>query len=132
MTLEQQIERALAALPKEPKTVVVFPRKKSRPTSKGFAAVRRPAGKKRGAGAKGWRATIHAKPGKLLLGGKRAVTSSCFPLKQDAEDWVYAMAQPNMGEVSYKQCPLDRKMAALLQPFRGGKCRSPRRRKARR
>lgn len=43
----------------------------------------------------GYRGAIWAKPGKLLLGGVKSTCSTWFDTKQEAEDWLYAMNQPN-------------------------------------
>lgn len=44
----------------------------------------------------GFRGAIWAKPGKLLLGGVPSAASSWFDTRQEAEDWLYAMNQPNI------------------------------------
>jgi len=43
-----------------------------------------------------YRGAIWAKPGKLLLGGVPSAASVWFDTRQEAEDWLYAMAQPNI------------------------------------
>jgi hypothetical protein len=47
-----------------------------------------------------FRGVITAVPGKLLRGAARKVTSSWFATWKDAEDWLYAMQQPNMASVT--------------------------------
>lgn len=44
----------------------------------------------------GYRGAIWAKEGKLLLGGVKSACSTWFETRQEAEDWLYAMAQPNI------------------------------------
>lgn len=44
----------------------------------------------------GFRGAIWAKPGKLLLGGVVSAASVWFDTRQEAEDWLYAMNQPNI------------------------------------
>lgn len=51
----------------------------------------------------GFRGAIWAKPGMLLLGGVPSVASSWFTTRQEAEDWLYAMADGQADKIDLQE-----------------------------
>ena len=51
----------------------------------------------------GYRGAIWAKEGKLLLGGVKSTCSTWFDTRKEAEDWLYAMQQANIGSTEVEE-----------------------------
>jgi hypothetical protein len=51
----------------------------------------------------GFRGAIWARDGELLLGGTKAVCSSWFLTREEAEDWIYAMSDGQEHKIDFHE-----------------------------